>query len=62
MEVKSLLDMLKEKNILGDYGPWRRPYVVLDVDEYHAILEALESKPKRGRPKKLESVPHEAIR
>lgn len=61
MEVKGLLSALKAKVIMGEYGPCNRPYVILDIDEYQAVLEALESKPKRGRPRKVE-VPHEAVR
>lgn len=53
-----LLNRLREKNILGEYGAFTRPFVILDINEYREILAALESKPKRGRPK----VPSEAVR
>ena len=60
MELSEAIKMLREKPILGEYGAFNRPYVVLDVDEYRAVLELL-SKRKPGRPKKVE-VPREAVR
>ena len=61
MELKDVLKMLHDKPFLGEYGAFNRPYVVLDVDEYRAILDLL-SKRKPGRPKKIAEVPREAIR
>ena len=58
MAVEDLIKALREKPVLGEYGAFNRPFVVIDVDEYHAILSALEARPKRGRPK----VPRETIR
>lgn len=60
MEIKALIDALEGKVIQGEYGPWNRPFVTLDIDEYRAVLEALGNKPKRGRPRK--DVPRETIR
>ena len=59
--MSDILKKLRQKCILGEYGAFTRPYVILDVDEYHAVLAALEDKPKRGRPRKAD-IPHETVR
>lgn len=60
MAVADALKMLKSKAVLGEYGTFTRPYVVLDITEYEQLLVALsQERPKRGRPAK---VPHEAVR
>lgn len=58
MEISELRQKLEQKNVLGEYGTFKRPYVILDIEEYHAVLDAL-NKRKPGRPKK---VPHETVR
>jgi len=58
MALDDLVRTLEEKLVLGEYGAFTRPYVVLDVDEYQEIIKALKAK-QRGRPRK---VPHEQIR
>jgi len=56
MAVKDALKCLNEKHILGEYGPCTRPFVILDVDEYHMIIDALKTESKRRR------VPRESSR
>jgi hypothetical protein len=58
MALDELIRTLEEKLVLGEYGAFTRPYIVLDVDEYQDILKALKAK-QRGRQRK---VPHEQIR
>jgi hypothetical protein len=58
MALDDLIRTLEEKLVLGEYGAFTRPYIVLDVDEYQDILKALKAK-QRGRSRK---VPHEQIR
>lgn len=53
---KELLKCLKEKLILGEFGAFTRPYVILDVDEYLAVIEHLQKQEKRRR------VPSETVR
>lgn len=56
MELKELQAILRAK-------PINRGAVVLTVEEYQAVMTALSaSAPKRGRPKKSETVPREATR
>ena len=56
MALKSTLAMLKGKLVLGEYGPQTRPFVVLDIDEYQALIRELENSTKRPK------VPREARR
>ena len=56
MAIKDALDILKAKPVLGEYGATTRPFVILDVDEYNAIVKTLEDATKRPR------VPREAKR
>jgi len=58
MALEELINTLEEKLVLGEYGAFTRPYIVLDVDEYREVIKALKAK-QRGRSRK---VPHEQIR
>jgi len=58
MALDDLIKALDTKIVQGEYGAFSRPFVVLDVDEYHEIVKLLKTK-RRGRPRK---VPHEAVR
>lgn len=58
MALAELVAMLKKKHVLGEYGAFTRPFVVLDVDEYHALIDALSKQADRPRRK----VPHETVR
>lgn len=58
MEISELLEALKRKPVLGEYGAFNRPFVILDVAEYHAVLDALRAKPERPTLK----VPRETVR
>jgi len=49
MALKEALQVLKSKTILGEYGAVTRPFVVLDIDEYNLLLEALEKSTKQKR-------------
>lgn len=53
-----LVEMLRKKPILGEYGAFNRPFVILDIDEYRAVLAELQAKNSR-RPRK---VPLDAVR
>jgi len=55
---KALIDALEEKIILGEEGAFTRPYVILDVEEYRAVLDALKTKTRKTTKK----VPRETIR
>ena len=55
-----VISMLKAKIKSAEADKSWRPAIVLDLDEYRAVLAELEEdKPRRGRPRK---VPHEAVR
>lgn len=56
MELKDLQNMLENKIVIGEYGAFTRPYVVLDIDEYQALLEELKARRKRRE------VPRESAR
>ena len=56
--MKDLYTRLTEKPILGEFGAFNRPYVVIDVDEWQEILERLKPKTRR----KKQEVPLEAVR
>ena len=47
MALKQALKILKEKPVLGEYGPVTRPFVVLDVEEYDLIVKEIEKASKR---------------
>lgn len=49
MALKDALAMLKGKIVLGEYGPQTRPFVVLDIDEYQALIRELENTTKRPK-------------
>lgn len=54
MDLKAARALLEGKHVLGEHGPVTRPFVILDVDEYHALLGALvdaTEKPKRRVPR-----------
>lgn len=60
----NLIQLLRDKVIIGENGPISRRYVILFEEEYNAVIDALEAaKPKRrGRPPKSETIPHESSR
>lgn len=49
MELSDLIAQLREKPVLGEYGAFNRPYVILDIDEYQALLQALEKRQRARR-------------
>jgi len=55
---KSLIKALEEKIILGEQGAFTRPYVILDVDEYEAVLSALKARTRKA----TKEVPRETVR
>lgn len=58
MALDELIKALETKVIQGEYGAFSRPFVVLDVDEYQAVIKALQSK-RRSSARK---VPNETVR
>mgnify|MGYP001816116103 CR=1 FL=1 len=58
MALSELLAQLQQKPILGEYGAFNRPYVILDVDEYRAVIAALSAK----RSARKAEVPHQTAR
>jgi len=55
---RSLIKALEEKTILGEHGAFTRPYVILDVDEYKAVLSALKARNRKA----TKEVPRETVR
>lgn len=54
MDLSEALEILQKKPVLGEYGAFNRPFVILDIDEFNSLLDVMRAageKPKRRVPR-----------